>query len=114
MEKKRRSDILSQAELARNAEISEEAVRLADAGRDREAAQLLDERTKQLQTMAPAAGAAAPKFEQEAGYFEELAESLNETGVFSSTQRKSVLNDAYKQKNQQAPVSGDVEGEEEE
>ena len=113
VEKNRRSDILSQAELARNAEIREAAVRLADEGKAREAAQLLDERTKQLQAAAPAAGSAAPKLEQEAGYFEELAESLLEAGVFSSSQRKAVLNDAYTQKNQQAPVSGDVEDEEE-
>ncbi len=112
VDKNRRPDILSQAELARNAEIREEAVRLADEGKAREAAQLLDERTKQLQAAAPAAGAAAPKLEQEAGYFEELAESLLESGIFSSSQRKAVLNDAYTQKNQQAPVSGDEEGEE--
>jgi Ca-activated chloride channel family protein len=113
VEKNRRSDILSQAELARNAEIREEAVRLADEGKAQEAARLLDERTKQLQAAAPAAGAAAPKLQKEAGYFEELAESLLEIGSFSSSQRKAVLNDAYTQKNQQAPVSGDEDGEEE-
>lgn len=121
VEKNQRADIVSQVALARNAEIREEAVRLADEGKAQEAARMLGERTKQLRMLAPSVGAAAPRMEKESGYFEELAENLLATGGLSNVERKEVLNDAYMQKTQQAPVemeSGDIPeqepGEEEE
>ena len=111
VEKNQRADIVSQVALARNAEIREEAVRLADEGKAQEAARMLGERTKQLRMLAPSVGAAAPQMEKESGYFEDLAESLLSTGGLSNVERKEVLNDAYMQKTQQAPVemeSGDI------
>ena len=111
VEKNQRADIVSQVALARNAEIREEAVRLADEGKAQEAARMLGERTKQLRMLAPSVGAAAPQMEKESGYFEELAENLLATGGLSNVERKEVLNDAYMQKTQQAPVemeSGDI------
>lgn len=111
VEKNQRADIVSQAALARNAEIREEAVRLADEGKAQEAAQMLGERTKQLRMLAPSVGAAAPQMQKESVYFEDLAESLLSTGGLSNVERKTVLNDAYMQKTQQAPVevvSGDI------
>lgn len=114
VEKNRQMDIVSQAALARNAEIRTEAIRLADEGRAREAAELLESRKDDLRTLAPAAGAAAPLLESEAGEFETLAESLKSEGALSNADRKKVLNDAYIQKSQQTPVaSGDVPDKEE-
>ena len=114
VEKNRQMDIVSQAALARNSEIRTEAIRLADEGRAREAAELLERRKDDLRTLAPAAGAAAPMLESEAGEFETLAESLKSEGAFSNADRKKVLNDAYIQKNQQTPVvSGDMTEKEE-
>ena len=110
-EKSRNGDIVSQAVIARNAEIREEAVRLADEGKAGDAAKLLEQRGKEIQAIAPMAGAAAPKLAREAQSFEGLAESLFFKGAFSTMERKAVINDAYMQKNQQAPVSGDVESE---
>ena len=100
--KNRNADIASQAELARNAEIREEVVRLADIGDVAEASKILKQRTEHLREMAPAAGVAAPKMEAEASYFDSLAESLQERGRMSNSQRKATLNEAYMQKNQQA------------
>ena len=113
VEKRQRTDIVSQAALARNAEIREEAVRLADEGKAQEAAQMLGDRTKQLRVLAPSVGTAAPQMDKESEYFEDLAESLLSTGGLSNVERKEVLNDAYMQKTQQAPVevvSGDLPG----
>ncbi len=100
--KNRRADIVAQATLARNAEIREEVVRLADDGRADEASQLLNQRTKDLMTIAPSAGVAAPKVESEAKYFDSLASELESSGRMSAPERKKTLNDAYIQKNQQA------------
>ena len=111
VEKHQRTEIISQVALARNAEIREEAVRLADEGKAQEAAQMLGERTKQLRMLAPSVGSAAPQMEKESGYFEDLAENLLSTGGLSNVERKEVLNDAYMQKTQQTPVeveSGDL------
>ena len=115
VEKNRQMDIVSQAALARNAEIRTEAIRLADEGRAREAAELLESRKDDLRTLAPAAGAAAPLLESEAGEFETLAESLKSEGALSNADRKKVLNDAFIQKSQQTPVtsSGDMPEKEE-
>ncbi len=102
VEKNRQPEIVAQAALARNAEIREEVVRLADEGRADEASRLLKERTGDLKKVAPVAGSAAPKLEAEARSFESLADSLKNSGGMSNTERKSTLNDAYIQKNQQA------------
>ena len=104
VEKNRRGDIQNQAELARNAEIREEVIRLADEGRAKEAAQMLRERRSQMAAMAPAPGMA-----KDEAAFDDMAESLATGGALSSTQRKKAMNDAYMQKNQQTAVSGDIE-----
>lgn len=72
---------------------------------------MLGDRTKQLRMLAPSVGTAAPQMDKESEYFEDLAESLLSTGGLSNVERKEVLNDAYMQKTQQAPVevvSGDL------
>jgi Ca-activated chloride channel family protein len=50
--------------------------------------------------------------EAEAGVFDKLAQSIAATGGMSSGERKQTMNDAYMQKNQQAPltISDDVSG----
>jgi len=102
VERNRRSDISTQAELARNAEIREEIVRLADEGQADKAAQILQERKESLKLMAPAAPALMQaEVENEAKKFEALAGSLKEEGGLSSEDRKRTLNEAYIQKNQQ-------------
>jgi Ca-activated chloride channel family protein len=107
-------NILAQAELAKNAEVREEAIRLVDEGRTGDAANLLKKRKGALSALLPSVGSAAPMMEKEAGFFEELAENILSMGSLSSYERKQVMNEAYVQKNQQAPlnlsddVSGDV------
>lgn len=109
VEKNRRTDIQNQAELARNAEIREEAIRLADEGKPKEAARMLQTRMSEMTLMAPAPGMA-----KDGAAFEEMAESLSQSGTLSTTQRKKALNEAYMQKNQQAPVNeDDIEDEDE-
>jgi Ca-activated chloride channel family protein len=105
VEKNRRGDVISHAAIARNAEIREEAVRLADEGRAYEAAQILQTRASGLMSMAPAA--MSPEIENDAQDLEALSEALLEDNVMSSEQRKRVLNRAYEQKNQQAPTRAD-------
>jgi Ca-activated chloride channel family protein len=108
VEKNRRMDIAAQTEIARNAEIREEAVRLADEGRVQEAAQTLQRRTDALHEFVSSMGpAAAPQqFEADAREFESVAEELQNHGLSSNT-RKGILNKAYIQKNQQSTVSED-------
>ena len=105
VEKNRRDDVISQAAIARNAEIREEAVRLADEGRSDEAAQILRARTEVLALMAPTA--MQPEIESDARELEALSATLLEEKTMSSEQRKSVLNKAYIQRNQQATTSED-------
>ncbi|NLA91552.1 MAG: VWA domain-containing protein [Synergistaceae bacterium] len=105
-ESSRRADISSQIELTRNAEVREAAIQLADSGKVKEAAALMLERARQLQAAAPGAGEAAPVLSKEAEYFQEYAEDLESAGSLSNTVRKQVMNDAYMQKTQQAPVNG--------
>ncbi|MDR1650099.1 MAG: VWA domain-containing protein [Synergistaceae bacterium] len=108
VEKNRRADIVAQTEIARNAEIREEVVRLSDEGRIAEAALILQDRTDALRKIAPAQGMPAPQFEAEARKFESMQEELQSFG-FSSETRKETLNQAYIQKNQQAAISDDEE-----
>ena len=104
VEKSRNPEIVSQAAMARNAEIREEAVRLADEGKAKEAARILGERKLQLMTIAPAAGEAAPAMMRESEVFDELADSLSSSGELSNEKRKEMLNEAYILKNQQTRV----------
>ncbi|GHV35232.1 hypothetical protein FACS1894187_07510 [Synergistales bacterium] len=103
--KNRDPEIVSQAEVAHNAEVREEVVRFADEGRAAEAVQVLRERAEALKQFAPSAGASAPALSADAKEFESMADGLNERGRMSSESRKETLNKAYTQKNQQTPVS---------
>jgi Ca-activated chloride channel family protein len=103
VEKNRRPEIAVQKAAALNAEIREEAVRLVDEGRADDAVQMLRGRAETLRLMEPAAPA-RKDVEEEADSFESLAASLSEKKSMNSEQRKTVLNDAYMQKNQQTPV----------
>ncbi len=101
----RQAEIAAQAELAKNAETREEAVKLADEGKTKEASQLLKQRAQESKGAAAAAPAAvAPQMEYDAKYFESLADSVESSGGISNEQRKENVNEAYKQKNQQAPA----------
>lgn len=95
------SSVLAQAEIAKNAEIREEVIRLADQGRTAEASQVLRERKIELQSIAPSVGAAAPVMEAEAVYFDSLADSIETSGTMSNEARKESMNKAYIQKTQQ-------------
>jgi Ca-activated chloride channel family protein len=99
----RNAEIALQAEMARNAEIREEVVRLADDGRAQEASNLLKSRSDYLMQMAPAlAPSQADQVKSEAGYFESLSEEMETQGSMSNESRKKNVNDAYIQKNQQS------------
>lgn len=104
VKKNRQMAIVSQIELAKNAEVREEVLRLADEGHAREAAKLLKERTDDLKMAVPAAGAAAPTIAAEAESFEELAKDLESSGSMTPEQRKKAKNEAYTIKNQQSSV----------
>ncbi|MDR1730929.1 MAG: VWA domain-containing protein [Synergistaceae bacterium] len=98
---KRDSDIASQVEMAKNAEIRDEAVRLADAGQAQAAADLLRERSQYLSEMAPTA-AAPEAMREEISDFEGMALYMTENGTMSNEQRKATRNKAYRTKNQQS------------
>jgi Uncharacterized protein containing a von Willebrand factor type A (vWA) domain len=101
----RQADIAAQAEFARNAEVREQAVKLADEGRAQEASALLQERADSLQNAAPSAAPAdGAAMQQEAEAFEALAGRLDSSGSMSVEERKENVNKAYRQKNQQAPA----------
>jgi Ca-activated chloride channel family protein len=103
VEKNRRYDVISQAEIARNAEIREEAVRLADEGRSDEAAKILRARASVSRAqMAPSPAAMKPEIENDARELEALSEVLLEEKSMSSEIRKDVINQSYRQKNQQS------------
>ena len=106
----RHEDIVAQTALALNAEAREKALALVDEGKAQEAAALLHQRRDRLAVLAPGMGAAAPVMTQEAGVLEQLADHIAAFGGLSSYERKQALNEAYIQKNQQAPVlvSADV------
>jgi Ca-activated chloride channel family protein len=104
----RDADITAQAEMARNAEIREEAVKLADSGQAAAAAEILRERSGYLKSIMPsfAAPQAAP-MQSEISDFEEMSEYIEENKSMSNEQRKENINKAYAAKNQQ---SGDGPG----
>jgi Ca-activated chloride channel family protein len=108
VENNRRADITEQTEIARNAEIREEVIRLADEGRAAEAAQTLQKRVGVLQEMAYSMPAAAPRIGADAAEFESIAEELElRPDGLSVETRKRARNQAYVQKNQQSTVSED-------
>jgi hypothetical protein len=89
--------------MARNAEIREEAVKLADSGHAEEAARMLRERSAYLKSVIPsfAAPQAAP-LGSEIAEFEEMYEYIEENDSMSNEQRKENVNRAYTTKNQQS------------
>jgi Ca-activated chloride channel family protein len=99
--KNRLGEIIAQAELARNAEIREEAVRLVDEGRADDASSLLRRRVNDLKGVSAFSPAAAPMIAGEAEELGEIAGEIEESGSMSNEQRKETVNKAYKQKNQQ-------------
>lgn len=104
----RDGEIAAQAEIAKNAEIREEAVRLADEGKAKEAASLLERRAGEIREAAASAPKEiAPQMEEEARQFEGTAFGIAADGAMTNETRKQNVNDAYKIKNQQAPSSSD-------
>lgn len=101
-ENSRNHEIVAQTELARNAEIREEVIRLADEGRAREAAKMLKDRKSYLNSLPASAVMAAPSISAEAEYFDELADDIEADGRMSPEQRKRNKNEAYMEKNQQS------------
>lgn len=107
----RDGEIAAQAEIAKNAEIREEAVKLADEGKAKEAASLLERRAGEIREAAASAPKEiAPKMEEEARQFEGTASGIAASGAMTNESRKQNVNDAYKIKNQQAPSSSDSSG----
>jgi Ca-activated chloride channel family protein len=104
VEKNRHTDIVVQAEVARNAEIREKAIRLSDEGRADEAARLLQERAGTLRQFI--SGTSSPQLEADAVEFESIESELQHDALSSKT-RKKTLNEAYIQKNQQSTVHED-------
>jgi Ca-activated chloride channel family protein len=102
--KNRRDDIAEQAEIARNAEAREEAVRLADEGRAGEASSLLRSRAEEMKSAAAAMPSQAPAMESEAEDLDALAQEVASDGSMSNERRKETVNKAYIQKNQQSDV----------
>ena len=105
VEKNRSKEVVAQAAIARNAEIREEAIRLADEGRSDEAAQILRARVEALTQMNTTV--MEPEIESEAQEFEALSVVLLEKKAMSSEVRKNALNQAYMKANQQTPISGE-------
>ncbi|MCL2684607.1 MAG: hypothetical protein FWE55_05130, partial [Synergistaceae bacterium] len=104
----RNVEIAAQAELARNAEILEQAVKLSDSGRSEEASSILMERARYL--AAPAAGYGDDEHVQkDAAYMNKLAENISGDGEMSNEDRKSSVNKAYSSRNQQSAVSSNEE-----
>jgi Ca-activated chloride channel family protein len=111
----RDADITAQAEMARNAEIREEAVKLADSGQADAAAQILRDRSTYLKSVMQsfdAAYSAAP-IQGEISEFEEMSDYMKENDSMSNEQRKENINKAYAAKNQQsADDPGDTDEDE--
>jgi Ca-activated chloride channel family protein len=99
----RDADITSQAEMARNAEIREEAVKLADSGQAAAAAETLRKRSMHLKSILPSlASQQAAPMQGEISDFEEMSEYIEENDSMSNEQRKENINKAYAAKNQQS------------
>lgn len=102
VDRNRNTEIFAQTEMARNAEVRDEVVRLADQGRAQEASDKLRKRSDELKISASMAPSAAPQMQQEAEDFSELAESIEAQGSMSNEQRKENVNRSYTEKNQQS------------
>ena len=100
--KQRNSEIAAQAEIARNAEILELAVKLSDSGRGMEASTMLKERVEYL---SDAEFEGNDFIQQEIKNFDSLAKDISVEGKMSNEKRKSSVNKAYESKNQQTSVS---------
>ena len=99
----RNADITAQAEMARNAEIREEAVRLADSGQAAAAAEMLRERSEYLKSnMASFALPLAAPIQDEISDFAEISAYIEENDSMSNEQRKENISKAYAAKNQQS------------
>jgi Ca-activated chloride channel family protein len=106
----RDADITAQAEMARNTEIREEAVRLADSGQAAAAAaaEMLRERSEYLKSnMTSFALPMAAPMRDEISSFAEISAYIEENDSMSNEQRKENISKAYAAKNQQ---SGDGPG----
>ncbi|MCL2684161.1 MAG: hypothetical protein FWE55_02860, partial [Synergistaceae bacterium] len=100
--KRRDAEIAAQAETARNAEVLEQAVRLSDSGKAKEASALLRQRAGYL---------AAPAYrhnesiQKDMAYFDSLADDISAGGGMSNENRKSSVSKLYAVRNQQSSVS---------
>lgn len=101
-EARRNAEIVAQAELARNAEVRDEVVRLADEGRAQEASALLKSRAQSIAADYLSDAALAAPMQAEAAELEALAEEIDASGGMSSEKRKETVNKSYAEKNQQA------------
>jgi Ca-activated chloride channel family protein len=111
----RDSDITAQAEMAHNAEIREEAIKLADSGETDAAAQILRERSVYLKSVMPYFDALplASPMQGEISEFEEMSQYIEENKSMSNEQRKDNISKAYAVKNQQSaddPSDSDNDG----
>ena len=89
--------------MARNAEIREEAVKLADSGQAAAAAEMLRERSEYLKSnMASFALPMAAPMQDEISSFEEISAYIEENDSMSNEQRKENISKAYAAKNQQS------------
>jgi Ca-activated chloride channel family protein len=99
----RDADIAAQAEMARNAEVREEAVKLADSGQAAAAADMLRTRSEYLKSsMSSFGGYMAAPMQSDILDFEEMSEYIEEKDSMSNEQRKKSINKAYGTKNQQS------------
>jgi Ca-activated chloride channel family protein len=99
----RDADIAAQAEMARNAEIREEAVKLADSGQAAAAADMLRTRSEYLKSsMSSFSVHMAAPMQGDISDFEEMSEYIEENDSMSNEQRKESINKAYGVKNQQS------------
>jgi Ca-activated chloride channel family protein len=114
VEQSRDTDIAAQTAMARNAEIREEAVKLADSGQAAAAAEMLKERSGYLKSIMPLLAAPqSASIQGEISDFEEMSEYIEENESMSNEQRKENINRAYAAKNQQSgggPSDADADG----
>ncbi|MDR3322326.1 MAG: VWA domain-containing protein [Synergistaceae bacterium] len=102
VEKNRNAEVVAQTAIARNAEVRDEVVRLSDAGRAAEASSLLRKQTEYLEDVAAFAPQAASVMAAEAEELDAMASEIESEGSMSNESRKSSVNKAYMQKNQQS------------
>lgn len=103
----RNVEIVSQVEIARNAEVRDEAVRLADQGRHKEASALFKQRASSIVSAYPSGAPLPAAVAADAAQLEEFAEKIEASGSMSNEERKAIVNQSYIQKNQQSMTSED-------